>query len=220
MVEISRYRSRFSGEGREFVPPNERFVAYVDSEPTLMLELTATGFQFYGPRALSVDEFLTNIQFATQVSSFDLRERLLIQQPRARVYLFAGATLTCSESGGQTSVWSLDNPRLEEVLPGRPFRDFYSFAALMRSLVPDEPTYLKVTIPMIGVTHWADIEGTQNPRSGFLLDQVLFFEPRWFKVNSELIFTLFRSLTVAKLDQKDISEIIDFMFGDQREHNV
>jgi hypothetical protein len=90
----------------------------------------------------------------------------------------------------------------------------------MRSLVPDEPTYLKVTIPMIGVTHWADIEGTQNPRSGFLLDQVLFFEPRWFKVNSELIFTLFRSLTVAKLDQKDISEIIDFMFGDQREHNV
>jgi len=220
MVEISQYRSAFSDEGREFVPPpNERYVAYVDSEPALMLELTVNGFQCYGPRALSVEEFLTNIQFATEVSSFDTRQRLSIPPELARASSFSGATLTCSDSEGQTSVWSLDTPWNGRARPSRFFADSGSYDRFIRTLVPDEPAYLKVTIPMIGVTHWADIEGTPNPRSGFLLHPGLFFELRVF-INRELISALFRSLTGAKLDQEDVAKILDYMFGDQRERNV
>jgi hypothetical protein len=222
MVEISKYQSQFSREGREFVPPpDDRYVAYVDSEAALMLELTANGFQCYGPRALSVEEFLKNIQVATDVSSFELRQRLsMAMGPQlARASSLSGATLTCSDRSGETSVWSLDTPWQERARPTRLFEDFGYYARFVRTLVPDEPSYLKVTIPMIGVTHWADIEGAPNPRSGFLLHPGLFFELRVF-VNAELVSALFRSLTVAKLDQEDVAKLINFMFGDQRERNV
>lgn len=220
MVEISKYESQFSGEGREF-EPNDRYVAYVDSEPALMLELTANGFQFYGPRALSVDEFLKNIQVATDVSTFVFRQRLAVamSQQLARASSLFGATLTCSDSSGETSVWSLDTRWRAIARPNRSLEDFGYYASFIRTLVPDQPTYLKVAIPMIGVTHWADIEGAPNPRSGFLLHPGLFFELSVF-VNAELISALFRSLTVAKLGQEDVAQIINFMFGDQRERNV
>jgi hypothetical protein len=87
-------------------------------------------------------------------------------------------------------------------------------------LVPDEPAYLNVTIPLIGATHWADIEGTQNPRSGFLFHQELFVRFQGFDSIEDPAFTLFRSLAVAKLDQRDVTKIIDFMFGEQSENNV
>jgi|SRR5258705_11776860 hypothetical protein len=90
MVEISKYRSQFSRDGSEFVPPNDRYVAYVDSEPALMLELNANGFQFYGPRALSVEEFLRNIQFVAQLSYSEFRPRTFVPQPLEIVSTFSG----------------------------------------------------------------------------------------------------------------------------------
>lgn len=220
MVEISRYRSRFSADGREFAPFNDRFVAYVESEPALMLELTANVIQFYGPRALSVGRFLGNIQLIMEVSYFGSRPNAVpfFLFPD-RGSLFSDATLTCCDLGGQTSVWSLDKPWLQEPSFGQRFADFRPAERFIGSLVPDEPTYLKATIPMIGATHWADIEGTQNPRSGFVFHPSI-FGPRRFGTNIEPIFTLFRSLTAIKLAQEDIVQIIDFMLGDQRERNV
>jgi hypothetical protein len=174
MVAIRKYVSKFESRIDEDVPTDHRFVAYYPGgTPALMIEFSASDFQMYGPRALRVDEFVENIRSAIQTQPQILRPPMGPGR-FSRSNLFSAATILCATNDGETSTWPLDRI-LGEAPPGRESLGHSEVSFdVIKSMISPTASYVSVTVPQLGLTHWADIDGTPNARSGFAFRSELF----------------------------------------------
>jgi hypothetical protein len=198
------------------VPPERRFVAYADGTPQLMIEFFASDFHIYGPRALRIDEFLGNLRLATQEGILRNAVRLMAPEfPRRSTSVFSHASMICARTDGETVESSLDARLREALRPGAP--DLESSFALIERWIPITTSYCSITVPTLGVTHWADIDGTPNARSGFGFASSPWEPwwtsdglPKWTWSREESLAQLIMGLTTLSLIREDILAIAAF----------
>jgi hypothetical protein len=120
-----------------------------------MIEFFPKDFHLYGPRAMSVDQFIINVVWMVGA---------LITAPVGLPLMvgrkaLSGAVVTFANTDGEAVTSLLDGALEKGEVAGHLLYHF-------EHIVPQTASYVSISLPELGLTEWADLEGTPNARSG------------------------------------------------------